>query len=279
MPVDDSDGGSSEVSFDGNAPTSAGIAQYSDHPSQPPPSSQSRVTREDLNAAIEAGDWAVVGATAALLADSNVSDQSLSGSEHGLQPQGSFFSEGSDSNHRAAELDRMVEHGDWAGVVAAAAQIQGTSSYDGREDESTQYSSNSKSGSPSSREKEEIRAEVERLVRRVVPDEIDNIDEMMLQFEVSESTYLFDNGPSERVTNRPTTILLTINRVEKKSSLKPYGQCKSEVWPNEREQQCKRQPSSKPSQELLYHHQTNLQRDLFPRPVSHRTTLEVLARV
>ncbi len=161
VPVDDSDGGSSELSFDGNAPTSAALALHSDHPSQPPPSSQSRVTREDLNAAIEAGDWAVVGATAALLADSNVSDQSLSESEHGLQSKDSFFSEASESNHRAAELDRMVENADWAGVVAAAAQIQGTSSFDGREDESTQYSCNSKSGSPSTKEKEEIRAEVE----------------------------------------------------------------------------------------------------------------------
>ena len=33
---------------------------------------------------------------------------------------------------------------------------------------------------------EEIRAEVERLVRRVVPDEIDNIDEMLLQFRGRE---------------------------------------------------------------------------------------------
>jgi hypothetical protein len=31
------------------------------------------VTRDDLNAAIKAGDWAVVAATAALLADTDLS--------------------------------------------------------------------------------------------------------------------------------------------------------------------------------------------------------------
>lgn len=159
------------------------LAVHSDHPAQPPASAQGKVTREDLNAAIEKGDWAQVGATAALLADYNSSDQSMSESEHGPAntggATGSFFSESSDSNNRAAELDRMVETGDWEGVVLAAAQFEG--------DDSTHHSSNSMSGkSSTTMEKEELRAEVERLVRRVVPDEIDNIDEMMLQFEGRE---------------------------------------------------------------------------------------------
>ena len=38
----------------------------------------------------------------------------------------------------------------------------------------------------SQRGQEEIRAEVEALVRRVVPEEADNIDEMMTQFKGRE---------------------------------------------------------------------------------------------
>ena len=37
-----------------------------------------------------------------------------------------------------------------------------------------------------SRKKKSIREEVENLVRRVVPEEIDNVDEMMLQFKGRE---------------------------------------------------------------------------------------------
>ena len=179
---------SSDISYDENTPAQAALAIHSDHPTSPP--AQNRVTREDLNAAIEAGDWAVVGATAALLADTDHSSESEHrGGPLSTQTSQSFQTESSESNHRAAELDRMVEHGDWEGVVLAAAQFEGSSSIQG-EDEDTQFSSNvstTENGSPSSEEKEEIRAEVERLVRRVVPDEIDNIDEMMIQFEGREA--------------------------------------------------------------------------------------------
>jgi len=174
----------SDMSYDENMPMQSAMAIHSDHPSQPP--AQPKVTRDDLNAAIEAGDWAVVGATAALLADTDHSS-SMSESEQGLQPSiqtsESFQTETSESNHRAEELDRMVEAGNWEGVVLAAAQFEGASP----QDEDTQFSSNvDSSSSPSTEDNEAIRAEVERLVRRVVPDEIDNIDEMMLQFEGRE---------------------------------------------------------------------------------------------
>ena len=178
---------SSDISYDENTPAQAALAIHSDHPTSPP--AQNRVTREDLNAAIEAGDWAVVGATAAQLADTDHSSESEHRGPPSTQTSESFQTESSESNHRAAELDRMVEHGDWEGVVLAAAQFEGSSSIQG-EDEDTQFSSNvstSENGSPSAEEKEEIRAEVERLVRRVVPDEIDNIDEMMIQFEGREA--------------------------------------------------------------------------------------------
>ena len=44
----------------------------------------------------------------------------------------------------------------------------------------------STSGVLSNRKKSEIKSEVEALVRRVVPDEIDNVDEMMKQFKGRE---------------------------------------------------------------------------------------------
>ena len=131
------------------------------------------MTREDLNAAIEAGDWAVVGSTAALLADSTggVADISISGSEYGdlsLHTRDTM-SEISDSDDRVKELDRLVETGDWGGVVLAAAQFEGSS--DRHDDSSAQYSS-IRTSQTSPRDKAEIRSEVEKLVRRVVPDEI-----------------------------------------------------------------------------------------------------------
>ena len=44
----------------------------------------------------------------------------------------------------------------------------------------------STSGVLSNRKKSEIKSEVEAMVRRVVPDEIDNVDEMMKQFKGRE---------------------------------------------------------------------------------------------
>jgi hypothetical protein len=122
------------------------------------------VTRDDLNAAIEAGDWAVVAATAALLADTDLSfagNMPLSESEHGersFHSKESSFSASSNSNRRATALDRMVETGDWEGVVLAAAQFDGTSSFDGQDYQGM----SSRDESPSSsKEMIEIRAEVE----------------------------------------------------------------------------------------------------------------------
>ena len=191
IPANDDSDGSSEVSYDGNPLINDLLAiPSSDVPPQALKPVQGKVTRDDLNAAIEAGDWAVVGATAALLADtdrSSVEHMVMSECEHGEQSyhsRESSFSESSDSNRRTKELDRMVEDGDWEGVVLAAAQFDGTSSLDGQDDQGMS-SRSSRDVSPSS-SRGEIRAEIERLVRRVVPDEVDNIDEMMLQFKGRE---------------------------------------------------------------------------------------------
>lgn len=171
-------------------------------------------SRKQLECAIDAGDWAAVGATAALLANdaksvtsgdssvsSNVSKLS-SGTSSGISNHLSVVSFSSREKSRAAELDRLVEAGDWEGVVLTAAKFEaekddrteGSASNSSRKDKSIgNLSNNSPSVSTnisdtlsSNLKRAELRAEVESLVRRVVPDEIDNVDEMMVQFRGRE---------------------------------------------------------------------------------------------
>eukprot|EP00592_Proboscia_alata_P025303 CAMPEP_0194443670 /NCGR_PEP_ID=MMETSP0176-20130528/126840_1 /TAXON_ID=216777 /ORGANISM="Proboscia alata, Strain PI-D3" /LENGTH=1640 /DNA_ID=CAMNT_0039269957 /DNA_START=510 /DNA_END=5432 /DNA_ORIENTATION=- len=197
------------------------------------------VTRLDLNTAIENGDWAAVGATAALLASAGGSMEDLTQSIGGMGGSSAMSSTSASqtvsskkSNEsflsgksgistmdaaRAAELDHLVDTGDWEGVVLAAAKFEtgdgsqtslssqrslttsstpGTGIYSTVTPHSlnslpsTAYSpsrSSAVSESPSAKNRlAEIRAEVERLVKRVVPDEIHNVDEMMHQFRGRE---------------------------------------------------------------------------------------------
>lgn len=167
------------------------------------------VSRDDLEKQIEAGDWAAVGATAACLSnDSRSTAGSVSsgfGSDCSASCSGlsSALSGTSRDRARAAELDRLVDTGDWDGVVLTAAKFEAESDRDDRTDGSASGKSSYKSaadrsfanlsvGSPSVStnvsdvKRSEMRAEVESLVRRVVPEEIENVDEMMLQFQGRE---------------------------------------------------------------------------------------------
>jgi len=212
------------------------------------------LSRVELNTAIEAGDWAAVGATAALLAssDSTSSKSIYSSSQSTLTSNRTNSTSGNNSIDRAryAELDHLVREADWEGVVLAAAKYElestgggsingsistggGSSSKGSRGGDNTSYASannssigdttgsyasaseglttrsnrslNSRSidssygpslpstvtglGSESSakiKRKAEIELEVKDLVRRVVPEEIDNVDEMMRQFRGKE---------------------------------------------------------------------------------------------
>lgn len=173
-------------------------------------------SRMQLESAIDAGDWAAVGATAAILASdarsinsgdssvsSTVSKLSSGASTSGISNHLSVVSSSSRDKFRAAELDRLVDAGDWEGVVLTAAKFE--SERDDKTDGSASNSSrkadrslgNLSNNSPSvstnisdslstNLKRAELRAEVEALVRRVVPDEIDNVDEMMVQFRGRE---------------------------------------------------------------------------------------------
>lgn len=165
------------------------------------------LSRTDLDQAIEAGDWAAVGATAALLAAASDS-QSFSSQSHSKSKDISGASGTSRSGSsvssldaaRAAELDHLVDAGDWEGVVLAAAKYEAGDSRAGDSRSSASAERSSESGSAAGRKtldssslasskaqkRQELRAVVEDLVRRVVPEEIQNVDEMMLQFRGRE---------------------------------------------------------------------------------------------
>jgi len=157
------------------------------------------VTRDDLDSAIEAGNWAAVGATAALLAAASDSQSYSSKSE---QYAGTRSRSGSSVSSldvaRAAELDHLVDAGDWEGVVLAAAKYEGDESKeslpsasisgsDSRSNADTAgQTADSSIASSKGIKRQEYRVIVEDLVQRVVPEEIQNVDEMMLQFRGRE---------------------------------------------------------------------------------------------
>lgn len=157
------------------------------------------VSRTDLDNAIEAGDWAAVGATAALLAAASDSQSYSSKSEQytGTRSQGESSVSSLDAA-RVAELDHLVDAGDWEGVVLAAAKFQDEEGKDSLPSESVSGSesrSQTDTAGPtvdssvaSSRglKRQEYRAIVVDLVQRVVPEELQNVDEMMLQFRGRE---------------------------------------------------------------------------------------------
>jgi hypothetical protein len=162
-------------------------------------------SRDQLDNLIESGDWAAVGATAALLAAASDS-QSASTRSRGTSRDSSR--DDSIDAARASELDHLVDAGDWEGVVLAAAKFEASEA--GRSDKSGTNSSVGSAGSDSgtgtgtlgtggspsesnisenpsmAAKRAELRGEVEALVRRVVPEEIDNVDEMMNQFKGRE---------------------------------------------------------------------------------------------
>lgn len=81
--------------------------------------------RSALEEAIDAGDWDAVGRAAAMMSDASTASTgeidrfaaNLSVSSGGT---GSRSSRGGLTASRAAEIDEMIDRGDWTGVVAAA---------------------------------------------------------------------------------------------------------------------------------------------------------------
>jgi hypothetical protein len=161
---------------------------------------------DDLDSAIEAGNWGQVGALAAILASKGQSTppaRESSRSAAASKSQDSSTRDASIDRARAVEIDKLVDAGDWQGVVLAAARFEADQTFDGESYSASNSSrwtgsgastktgslatgDHSTSGVSNQRGQEEIRAEVEALVRRVVPEEADNINEMMTQFKGRE---------------------------------------------------------------------------------------------
>lgn len=156
------------------------------------------VSRKDLDVAIDASDWATVGATAALLATTQtpVSQQTRGAGAGSTNSNRTGMSDL--DQQRANELDHLVDTGDWEGVVLAAAKFESSPGF--RSDDSSSMDPSAAgftvnaslaSETPSNiKKRSEILAEVEDLVRKVVPDEAENIDEMMRQFYGREEELL-----------------------------------------------------------------------------------------
>lgn len=168
-------------------------------------------TRKDLDDAIQAGDWKAVGATAALIAGPTTmlsSTRSTGSGEFDMNMSdlgNSRLSISSHERNQVEELEQLVEAGNWEAVMAAATRFE-TASDTGSLTDSKQGGSmlgGSMSGKELSWDKaspteppldsdllemspEDMRAEIVELVRTVVPDELDNLDEMLTQFSGRE---------------------------------------------------------------------------------------------
>jgi hypothetical protein len=92
-----------------------------------PPKVKAAEARSALEDAIEAGDWDAVGEAAAMISDSSVTTadtaeiQRLAGTNLSLSTTESRRSHMSGIHaERAAELDQLIDSGNWSGVAAAA---------------------------------------------------------------------------------------------------------------------------------------------------------------
>ena len=188
------------------------------------------VTRDDLDAAIEAGDWTAVGATASLLSsktlDRQDSNQSSIRSEGERSESVSLSSMDYSDKDRAFEFERLIEAGDWKAVMAIASEFEGAGESDSLHVSKLSELEYDDSGGMNSSESFERKnealtkhQEIEELVRRVVPDEIENIDEMLLQFKGRENELITTlQTMEERNLNSPKSSNSSISSPESKAS-------------------------------------------------------------
>jgi len=130
-------------------------------------------TRNDIDEAIEAGDWMAVGTTAALIANVDASER------EDVESLGvSKMSFDTHEKNQVEKFEQLVEEGNWEAVMAAASRFE-TASDLGSLNESRHSMDDSLTSheeTPSEFEGYnnlgELRAEIKELVRAVVPDEL-----------------------------------------------------------------------------------------------------------
>jgi hypothetical protein len=130
-------------------------------------------TRNDIDEAIQAGDWMAVGTTAALIANVDASER-----EDAESLGVSRVSFDSHEKNQVEKFEQLVEEGNWKAVMAAASRFETASDLG-----SLNESRHSMDDSLTSHEETlsefegynnlgELRAEIKELVRAVVPDEL-----------------------------------------------------------------------------------------------------------
>jgi hypothetical protein len=181
---------------------------------------------DDLEAAMSAGDWSSVGASAALLAASqqDMNQEPPRKNAKSLLRGNMDAPNGNMDEATATELEQMINGGDWEGVIQAAAKLEAAKpqniSLDDDEELDGEGSSNSQASSGNSMQgqsvgdgsdksggsdpyaegkqgkassqgpDEEVRKQVVDLVGKVVPEELENVDEMIAQFNGREHELL-----------------------------------------------------------------------------------------
>ncbi|KAL7536536.1 hypothetical protein ACHAXR_010492 [Thalassiosira sp. AJA248-18] len=209
----------------------------------------------DIDNAIESGNWGQVGALAAILASQGHGSPPSKGSKKNRSMANVSGSRSDDSGSRsldqarAAEIDKLVESGDWQGVVLAAARFEADQTFDGGSYSGSASQSSRWTGSATSattprsmatteqsasnissqRGQEEIRAEVEALVRRVVPEEADNIDEMMTQFKGREEELVetLRRMQERAIASRARLAVQKSAKLEARAKASPRGSAQS----------------------------------------------------
>jgi hypothetical protein len=136
--------------------------------------SKGGATGDDLDEAIQAGDWKAVGTTAALIANANAHERDDAES-FGVS-QVSFSTH---EQNQVDEFEQLVEQGDWMAVMAAASRFENASDLGslnelrrGSMDESLTSHEDTLSEAEEFDSPDKLRAEIEELVRVVVPDEL-----------------------------------------------------------------------------------------------------------
>jgi hypothetical protein len=187
---------------------------------------------EDLENAIIEGNWIAVGATAAALSamhNDNLTKSDMSKSTGVSSAVSSMMSDKwkeSIDFDKAAELDRLIELGDWEGIIQAASRFENEKSgmpidsfvraitgggsplneeTEVHDDIVHEDNSDDDEGSSSPMKavgqtfvarggakisQDEFRSKVLDLVKEVVPEEVDNVDEMIEQFKGREADLL-----------------------------------------------------------------------------------------
>ena len=127
-------------------------------------------TRNDIDEAIQAGDWMAVGTTAALIA-------SVSASE--CEDVKSLDVSRTSEKNQVEKFEQLVEEGNWEAVMAAVSRFETASDLDSLNESRHSMDDSLTSHEETLSESEgynsnlgELRAAIKELVRVIVPDEL-----------------------------------------------------------------------------------------------------------